>query len=287
MAGNPHAPFGNRGGTMGRAANGEHDEGYEAVELRLDGKVALITGSDSGIGRGIATLFAESGADIAVHYYSDREGAEETARQVRETGRKAIVVQADIGAEADVERIFGELDAAFGQIDIMVNNAGQGGGGPIHKLDPAVWDRVMRTNLYGPFFCSRLAGQRMVARGQGGRILNITSVHQEAPSPGSSPYLASKGGLRNLTRTTALDLAPYGITANNIAPGMILTPMNQTAVDDADVRSAAEAQIPMLRAGTPADIAHMALFLASDAASYCTGSTFFVDGGWMLNQPPV
>ena len=257
------------------------------MELRLDGQVALVTGSDSGIGQGIARLFAESGADIVVHYFSDREGAEETARIVREAGRRAIVVQADIGLEADVERIFGELDEAFGQIDIMVNNAGQGGGGRIHELDPAVWDRVLRTNLYGPFFCSRLAGRRMVERGQGGRIINISSVHEEAASLGSSPYVVSKGGLRNLTRTSAIDLAEYGITVNDIAPGMILTPMNQWAVDDAGVRADAEAQIPLRRAGVPADIANMALFLASEAGSYCTGATYFVDGGWMLTRPPV
>jgi glucose 1-dehydrogenase len=257
------------------------------MELRLDGKIALVTGSDSGIGRGIAVAFAGSGADVAIHYYSDREGAEETARLVEATGRRAIVTQADVGDEAAVDAMFAALDAAFGRIDIMVNNAGQGGGGPIQKLDPAVFDRVLKTNLYGPFLCTRLAAQRMIAQGEGGRVVNITSVHQEAPSPGSSPYLASKGGLRNLTRTTALDLAPYGITANNIAPGMILTPMNQRAMDDAEVLAAAEPQIPIGRAGVPADIANMAVFLASDAASYCTGATFFVDGGWMLSQPPV
>lgn len=257
------------------------------MELRLDGRVAFVTGSDSGIGQGIARLYAESGADVVVHYYSDEAGAEETAASVREAGRRAIVVQADIGDEAAVERVFREIDAAFGQLDIMVNNAGQGGGGYVHELDPEVWDRVLRTNLYGPFYCSRQAGRRMVERNAGGRIINITSVHEESPTAGSSPYDVSKGGLRNLTRTQALELAPHGITVNALAPGMILTPMNHEARDDAKVREEAEAQIPMRRAGVPADIAHMALFLASDAASYCTGSTFFVDGGWMLTRPPV
>lgn len=257
------------------------------MELRLDGKVALITGSDSGIGQGIATLFAESGADIAVHYHTDRDGAEETAGTVRDAGRTAIVVQGDVGDEAQNDAIFAAIDEAFGRIDILVNCAGHGGGAPVHELDPALWDRVLKTNLYGPFYLSRLASQRMLERGEGGRIINISSVHEEACTAGAAPYNVSKAGLRNLTRTQAAELAPHGITVNDIAPGMILTPMQRRVARDPAYLPAAEAQIPARRAGEPADIAHMALFLASDAASYCTGSTFFVDGGWMLTWPPV
>lgn len=257
------------------------------MELRLDGRVALVTGSDSGIGQGIARLYAASGADVVVHYYTDREGAESTAAIVRDAGQRAIIVQADLGDEQDVEGVFAEIDDAFDRIDILINNAGQGSGGLVHELDPALWDRVLRTNLYGPFFCSRLAARRMIERNEGGRIINVTSVHQEACMAGGAAYCVSKAGLRNLTRTQAIELAEYGITVNNIAPGMILTPMNQQAVDDAEVRHDAEAQIPLLRAGVPRDIAHMALFLASDASSYCTGSTYYVDGGWMLVQPDV
>ncbi len=257
------------------------------MELRLDGKVALITGSDSGIGRGIAERFAASGADVAVHYRSDREGAEGTAATVREAGRTAIVVQGDVGDEAQVDAIFAAVDEAFGRLDILVNNAGHGGGGPVHELDPAVWDRVLKSNLYGPFYCSRLASQRMLERGEGGRIINISSVHEEACTAGAAPYNVSKAGLRNLTRTQAAELAPHGITVNDIAPGMILTPLQRQVANDPDYLPWAEAQIPARRAGEPADIANMALFLASDASSYCTGSTFFVDGGWMLTWPPV
>lgn len=257
------------------------------MELRLDGKVALVTGSDSGIGQGIAMRFAESGADVAVHYHTDREGAEETAQAVRDAGRTAIVVQGDVGDEARVETILAAIDDAFGRIDILVNCAGQGGGAPVHELDPAVWDRVLKTNLYGPFYLSRLASQRMLERGEGGRIINISSVHEEACTAGAAPYNVSKAGLRNLTRTQAAELAPHGITVNDIAPGMILTPMQRRVARDPEYLPAAEAQIPARRAGEPADIANMALFLASDASSYCTGSTFFVDGGWMLTWPPV
>jgi glucose 1-dehydrogenase len=259
----------------------------ERVELRIDGKVALITGSDSGIGRATAVLFAGSGADVAVHYYRDQEGAEETANLVRAAGQKAIVVQADVGSEADIDRVFADIDAAFARIDIVVNNAGHGGGGAFPGISSEGFDRVMKTNLYGPFHATRLGTQRMIDRGEGGRIINVTSVHQEAPGYGSSAYHVSKGALHNLTRGTALDVARYGITVNSIAPGMILTPMNQYAIDDPERRAAAEAQIPVRRAGVPEDIANMALFLASDKASYCTGSVYYVDGGWMLAWPPV
>ena len=257
------------------------------MDIRLDGRVALVTGSDSGIGEGIAVCLAESGADVVVHYYSDQKGAEATADRVRAAGRQAIVVQGDVGVRADVERMFAELDAAFGTIDILVSNAGVGKGGPFVELDPADFMRVMDINFYGGFHCMQLAGQRMVQQGKPGRMIAITSVHEEAPSLNGSAYHASKGAMRNLVRSVALDLGRHGITVNAIAPGMILTPMNQRAKDDPEYLAEAAAQIPLLRAGLPEDIAHMACFLASDQASYCTGATYFVDGGWMLNQPPV
>jgi glucose 1-dehydrogenase len=257
------------------------------MERRLAGKVALITGSDSGIGRGIAELFAEHGVDVTVTYHTDRAGADETAEQVRAYGQRALVQQVDVGDPDAVERLFTAHDEAFGQIDILVNNAGIGMGGPVVDLPFASWERVIRTNLHGPFLCSQQAARRMVARGAGGRIIQITSVHEEACFPGGASYNASKSGLRNLMRTLAVELGPNGITCNSIAPGMILTPMNSRAFTDADYLRDAEAQIVMRRAGEPRDIAEMAVFLASDAASYCTGATYYVDGGWMLTWPPV
>jgi glucose 1-dehydrogenase len=257
------------------------------MELRLDGKNALITGADSGIGRGIALLFAEAGASIMIGYYSDRPGAEETAEMVKSAGQQAHIVQGDVGDPATVERMFAAHDEAFGCIDILVNNAGMGIDGAIVDLPFESWERVIRTNLHGPFLTTQQAARRMVARGQGGRIINISSVHEEACTLMGSSYNASKAGLRNLTRTAAVELGSHGITVNDIAPGMILTPMNHIAVNDEAYLRNAEAQIVMRRAGLPADIANMALFLASEAGSYCTGSTHFVDGGWMLTWPPV
>lgn len=255
--------------------------------MELQGKVALVTGASSGIGQGIAEALARAGADVAVNYRSDAAGAEETANRIRAAGRRALVLGADVGSPEEVERMFAALDDAFGRFDILVNNSGVGGGGQIHETSFADWERVIRTNLHGPFLCAQQAAKRLIARGQGGRIVNISSVHEEACTVGGGAYCASKAGLRNLTRTLALELGPHGITANDVAPGMILTPMNRRAQEDPEYLQWAEAQIPIRRVGQPADIAAMVVFLCSDAGSYCTGSTFFVDGGWMLNQPPV
>ena len=257
------------------------------MELRVDGKVALVTGADSGIGRGIALRLAEAGADVTVCYYSDRAGAEETAAGCQAFGRRALILQGDVGDLATVEAIFRLHDDAFGQIDILVNNAGTFFDEPIVDLPFEQFERVIRTNLFGPFLCTQQAARRMIARAAGGRIINITSVHEEACFANASAYNTAKGGLRNLGRTAAAELGRYGITVNNLAPGMILTPMNSRAISDEAYLDHAEKQIVMERAGKPEDIANMALFLASDAASYCTGQTHYVDGGWMLTWPPV
>ena len=259
------------------------------MKVRFDGKIALVTGASSGIGQGIAEALAKAGADVAINFWTDADGAAETARRVRESGRRALTIQADVGDPEQVAAVFERLDAEVGALDILVANAGHSSTPrPLHETSWAEWDRVLRSNLDGAFLCGREAARRMVERGAGGRIVNITSVHEEACNvPNDGPYCVAKGGVRNLTRAMALELAPHGITVNAVAPGMILTPMNQRALDDPGYLMAAEAQIPLRRAGTPADIASMVLFLCSEHASYCTGATYLVDGGWMLAWPPV
>ena len=259
------------------------------MKIRLDGKNGLVTGASSGIGQGIAVALAAAGASVGINYRSNMEGAEETARRVREAGQRALVMEADVGDPEQVATMFRRFDAEMGPIDILVANAGHGSSSkPLHETSWDQWDRVLRSNLHVAFLCGREAARRMLATGNGGRIVNISSVHEEACNvPEDGPYCVAKGGVRNLTRAMALELAPYGITVNDVAPGMILTPMNQRALEDANYRADAEAQIPVRRAGTPADIAAMVIFLCSDHASYCTGGTYLVDGGWMLTWPPV
>jgi glucose 1-dehydrogenase len=257
------------------------------MEISLAGKVAMVTGADQGIGRGIAEALAGSGADIFIAYHRNVDGANEVAAGIRKSGRRVEIAQVDVGMPDQVERLFGEFDKAFDKIDILVNNAGMGIHGYVKDQPFEEWERVIRTDLHGPFLCSQQAIRRMLAQEIQGRIINITSVHEEACWAGDAAYCVAKGGLRNLTRSMALELGEHGITVNNIGPGMILTPMNKRAMADSAYLKQAEALFPMRRVGVPADIGQMACFLASDAASYCTGSTFFVDGGWMLSYPPV
>lgn len=258
------------------------------MELRLDGKSALVTGASSGIGQQIAITFAEAGANVTIVYHRDLAGAEETAARVRAHGRRALIHQADVGVEAEVDALFSAHFNEFGGLDVLVNNAGIGKHGLLHEQPLEDFERVMRTNFYGALYCSRFAARAMIAAGRGGRIINISSVHEEACWPGEGAYAISKVALRNLTRTMAIELGPERITVNDIAPGMIATEgMNKRAVEDERYREEAAKQIVVRRVGRPDDVAAMALFLASDAGSYCTGSTHYVDGGWMLTWPPV
>jgi glucose 1-dehydrogenase len=252
---------------------------------RLDGKVALITGSDSGIGQGTAIEMAREGADIVVTYLEDRSGAEKTAEAVRATGRRALVEQLDVTDETAVERLFDRAIEELGRVDILMNNAGlDSAGKQVAEMDTARLEAAVRTNLFGYFWtCRRFIQERRKAGG-GGRIINVTSIHDEFPRVGAADYDITKGAQRNLTRTLALELAEDGITANNLAPGMVLTPFNQEAVDDPRVREEQVQSIPMKRAAEPAEIGRLAVFLASDDAAYVTGATYTMDGGLSMQQ---
>jgi glucose 1-dehydrogenase len=254
------------------------------TERRLDGRVALITGSDSGIGQATAVAFAAEGADVVITYLHDAGGADSTRKQVEAAGQKAVVVQLDISDETQVGEAFDRAVEAFGTIDILMNNAGvDASGTDVAELATEVWDTAIRTNVYGPFFCCRRFIQERKRRGGGGKIINVTSVHEDIPNAGGADYDCSKGAIRNLTRTLALELAPMKINVNSLAPGMVLTPFNQPAIDDPKLLEEQVQSIPFKRAAQPAEIARLALFLASNDSDYCTGSTFTMDGGLAQN----
>jgi glucose 1-dehydrogenase len=255
------------------------------MEQTLAHEIAIVTGSDSGIGQATAIAFAKQGADVAVTYLHDKEGAEHTQREVEAAGRKAILMFLDQRDPDSVAKLFKEVRDSLGTPTILVNNAGNDAvGKPVKDMSLEEWDNRIRTNLYGPFFCCQQFIRGLDGTGKHGTIINITSVHQEIPRAGASGYDASKGGLMNLTRTLALELAEDNINVNSLAPGMVLTPFNQEAIDDPKAREEQVQSIPMKRAAEPEEIANVAVFLASDHARYIHGTTIVVDGGLMQFQ---
>jgi len=251
---------------------------------RLDGKVALITGSDSGIGQATAVAFAREGADIVVTYLSDADGADQTRKAVEAEDRRAVVVQCDVSDERQVAAMFDQAVQTLGTLDILMNNAGvDASGSKVAELPTEVWDKAIRTNVYGYFFCCRRFAQLRTSAGGGGKIINVTSVHEDVPNAGGADYDCSKGAIRMLTRTLALELAPLKVNVNGLAPGMVLTPFNQAAIDDPKLLDEQVQSIPWKRAAEPAEIARLAVFLASSDADYVTGATYVMDGGLMRN----
>ena len=247
--------------------------------MKLADRTALVTGSDSGIGRAIATTFAREGAHVAVHYLDDQRGAEQTAHACASHGVRAEVFKADLSDPTNAQRLSHDVVARMGPLDILVNNAGKGAGQD-SSLDIPLEDfvDVINVDLISPWVLAQLAAKGMVERGKGA-IVNISSVHEEIPSPGNISYDAAKGGLRMIARTLGVELAPKGVRVNNIGPGMIATPMTVDRLHDPEQAEQSMQRIPMGRPGEPQEIANLALFLASDDASYITGTTFFADGG--------
>lgn len=250
----------------------------------LADRIALITGSDSGIGRAVAEEFARAGADIVITYHSDADGAAEVVRAVESCGRRAAVRQLDVQDESCVASVFAAAARELGAPDILVNNAGVGGSGEsIADMETHAFDRVIRTDLYGPFFCCREFIRYRRSAGGGGKIINITSVHEAIPSPGHAAYGAAKGGLLTFTRSLALELAPLRINVNAVAPGLIHTPMTAQRVENPDTREKEMPNIPWRRPGEPREVARLALYLASPDADYVTGQSMAIDGGLEMN----
>ncbi|WP_028033548.1 SDR family NAD(P)-dependent oxidoreductase [Chelativorans sp. J32] len=251
--------------------------------MRLTDRIAIVTGSDSGMGKAIAEECAREGADIVVTYHSDEEGAEETRKRVEAAGRRALVQQLDVKDESNVVSLFEAVQRELGLPDILVNNAGIGGGGAsVAEMTTEDFDRVVKTDLYGPFFCCR-EFIKIRKEKRGGKIINITSVHEAIPSPRSAAYGAAKGGLLTFTRSLALELAPLQINVNAIAPGLIRTPMTAQRTEDPEKMREELPNIPWHRPGEPWEIAKLALYLASDDSDYVTGQSFTIDGGLEMN----
>lgn len=251
---------------------------------KLTNKVAIITGSDSGIGRAIAEALGDEGATVIVTYNSDEERAKETSDYMQENGIESTTFQLDVGDEDSVKSVFKKVHDKYGQIDILVNNAGVNGQNiPVKEMDTETFDLCIKVNLYGAFFCCREYLNLRNKGQKGGKIIIVSSIHEKVNTPGGADYNASKGGVKNFSRSLALELAEEGINVNNIAPGMILTPMNQEAMDDEEVKKEMEENIPMKRAGETRDIKAAAVFLASSDSDYVTGSTITIDGGLSIN----
>ncbi|HTB95486.1 MAG TPA: glucose 1-dehydrogenase [Terracidiphilus sp.] len=249
----------------------------------LQGKVAIVTGAGSGIGQGIAKQLAGEGARVVVDYVGSAEGADETVRSIQQAGGEAEKVAADVTQNSDVQSLVEAAWARYGAADILVNNAGMEKKSDFWDVSEEDYDKVMAVNLRGPFFLSQAFVRRLREANKPGRIINISSVHEDMAFPGFTPYCCSKGGLRMLMRDLAVELGPLGITVNNVAPGAIETPINKSLLEDKPKLDALLKNIPLGRLGTPEDVAGLVAFLASDDAAYVTGSTFVVDGGLMRN----
>jgi glucose 1-dehydrogenase len=246
---------------------------------RLSGIRVLVTGGSKGIGRGVALRLAQEGADVVINYNSDPGGAEEAVAEIRALGRRSVALKGNVGVVADVRTLVAESAKALGGLDVLVNNAGIERHAPFWDVTEADFDAVLNVNLKGVFFATQAFVQQCRAASQPGKIVNISSVHEDLAFPNFAAYCAAKGGLRMLTRTLAVELGPLGITINNIAPGAIETPINATLLNDPVKLASLKGQIPLGRLGRPDDVSGLAVFLASAESAYVTGSTYLVDGG--------
>ena len=249
--------------------------------MLLDNKVAIVTGGDSGIGRAISIELAKEGAAVTVNYRHNEQAANEVKQQIEQAGGKALVVQGDVSSVADLQKLVDRTVETFGRLDIMVNNAGMETRTSTIDSTEQDFDTVIGVNLKGPFFGTQFAAKQMIKQGDGGRIINISSVHEDWPMPGNSPYCCAKGGIRMLTRNAGVELGPHGITVVGVGPGAIDTPINKGTLADPEKTAALNHAIPLGRVGEPEEVAGLVVWLASAKAAYVTSSTYFIDGGIM------
>jgi glucose 1-dehydrogenase len=247
--------------------------------MQLPDKVAVVTGGDTGIGKAIARRLAQEGASVVVDYHGDPAPAETLVDEIENFGGRACAVSADISKPDDVEELIRQAVVHFGQLDVLVNNAGVEEKHPFLETPIEVWNKVISVDLTGPWLCSQVAAKQMVRQRRGGRIINISSVHEELTMPTNAPYCAAKGGLRMLMRTIAVELAPHNVTVNNVCPGAVDTPMDEALKKKPKEYETLLDEIPLHRMAKPEEIASMCVYLASEEAAYVTGASFVIDGG--------
>jgi glucose 1-dehydrogenase len=252
--------------------------------MSLQGKVAIVTGGNSGIGKAIALGLARAGASIAIDYVVHPEATEALEREITALGDTAIGVQADVSSVRELQALVDATVAKFGRLDIMVNNAGVETRTSVLDTTEDQYDKVLAINLKSAFFGTQIAAHQMLKQGGGGRIINITSVHEDWPMPGNTAYCLAKGGMRMLTRTAGVELAPHGICVVGVGPGAVATPINLTTMQDPALLAKLNAAIPLGRMAQPEEIANVVVFLAGDGASYLTATTIFADGGIMQSS---
>ena len=253
--------------------------------MDLKGKAAIVTGGNTGIGKAVVLALAEQGANVCIDYVANEQATEDLEKKIVALGDQAIGVDADVSKIEDLQMMIDKTVKAFGRLDIMVNNAGVETRSSVLDTTEKQYDFVLNVNLKSAFFGTQLAAKQMIAQGGGGRIINITSVHEDWPMPGNTAYCLSKGGMRMLTRTAGVELAPHNITVVGVGPGAVDTPINKQTEADPEAMKRLDAAIPLGRMAEPEEIGSVVAFLASDGASYVTATTIFADGGIMQGSP--
>ena len=255
------------------------------ASLCLRDKVVIVTGGNSGIGKAIVEVVGSLGAKVVIDYRSHPDRTDELIEEIGELGGQAIGIQADVGKLEDLQRLVDTAVKTFGKVDVMVNNAGIETRTSILDTTPDDFDKVLNVNLRGVFFATQYAAKQMIRQGSGGRIINISSVHEDWPMPNNTPYCVAKGGVRMLTRTAGVELAKKGVSIVNLGPGAVATPINNSTMNNPDLLAKLNSAIPIGRMAEPNEIASVVAFLACDGASYMTATSVFADGGIMMSSP--